>query len=33
MENDEQQVVEAPSAVNEDIAAKWLKGESFAEDD
>ena len=25
--------VDAPSAVNEDIAAKWLKGESFAEDD
>jgi hypothetical protein len=25
--------VDAPSAVNEDIAAKWLKGDSFAEDD
>jgi hypothetical protein len=32
MEDDKAEV-DAPSAVNEDIAAKWIKGESFAEED
>jgi hypothetical protein len=30
---DKEVTADAPSAVNEDIAAKWLKGDSFAEDD
>ena len=32
MNDDGKAVVDAPSAVNEDIAAKWIKGESFEED-
>jgi hypothetical protein len=31
MEDDGKVVADAPSAVNEDIAAKWIKGESFDE--
>lgn len=30
---DDKVTTDAPIAVNEDIAAKWLKGDSFAEDD
>jgi hypothetical protein len=33
MEDDKAVTTDAPIAVNEDIAAKWLKGDSFAEDD
>lgn len=33
MDDTDDVVADAPSAVNEDIAAKWIKGESFAEED
>lgn len=33
MEDDKAVTTDAPIAVNEDIAAKWLKGDSFAEED
>ncbi|KAL3804703.1 hypothetical protein HJC23_008518 [Cyclotella cryptica] len=32
-DTDDAVVADAPSAVNEDIAAKWIRGESFAEED